>query len=152
MIDIGYGSKNEVEKKLSNFNPISFVFDGIMCSCLEGPLQAFKCPDPITQIHMCSLSGKAAKMEGQTFNHWQERQTLYWLGREYIRSSQDYQDLLDRLYDAAFLASDEFRQTLKKSGCEKMVHTIGSHDSHQTVLTVTELTSRLYRLRDLLRH
>jgi hypothetical protein len=151
MLNIGFGSTHLIEKQLSNFNPLPFMFDGIMCTCLEGPLQAFKCSNPIEQIRICGLDGRSAKRAGKIHNTWKETQALYWAGVTYKRSGQAYQDLLDRLYDAAFTASLEFRQTLLQSDQDRLTHTIGSHDTHQTVLTVTELTSRLYGLRDTLR-
>jgi len=151
MLNIGFGSTNLIEKQLSNFNPLPFTFDGVKCTCLEGPLQAFKCPDPTEQIRICGLDGKAAKKVGRLFNTWKETQTLYWQGAVYARSSQDYQALLDRLYDAAFTASHTLRQTLVLSSNQRLIHTIGSHDTHDTVLTILELTSRLYERRDRLR-
>jgi len=151
MLDISFGSKHPVEKQLSNFNPLTFKFDSIHCTCLEGPLQAFKCADPAEQICICGLDGKSAKRKGRIHNTWKETQTLYWNGVTYERSGQAYQDLLDRLYDNAFNASSNFRETLQKSCNVRLIHTIGSHDTHQTVLTVPELTSRLYELRDRLR-
>jgi len=151
MLNIGFGSTNLIEKRLSNFNPLSFTFDGVECTCFEGPLQAFKCPDPIEQIRICGLDGKSAKKAGRTFNTWKADQTLHWQGVSFTRSSQDYQELLDRLYIAGFTASETFRETLRLSGNQRLIHTIGSHDTHDTVLTVLELTSRLYERRDQLR-
>tara|TARA_B100000745_G_C20086893_1_gene371374 strand:+ start:431 stop:889 length:459 start_codon:yes stop_codon:yes gene_type:complete len=151
MLNIGYGSKNPLEKKLSNFNPLPFTFDGVTCTCLEGPLQAFKCADWAEQVRICGLDGKAAKKAGRSHNDWKDTQMLHWNGVVYQRSSQNYQDLLDRLYDVAFAASAELHLILQQTGNERLIHTIGSHDTHDTVLTVLELTSRLYELRDRLR-
>lgn len=151
MLNIGFGSKHPIERQLSNFNPLSFTFDGVMCTCLEGPLQAFKCPDLAEQIRICGLSGKSAKKAGRTFNTWKKTQILHWQGVNFERSGQEYQELLDRLYNTAFETSAAFRQTLQQSRNERLVHTIGSHDTHDTVLTILEFTSRLYELRDKLR-
>jgi len=151
MLNIGFGSKHPVEKQLSNFNPLPFTFDGIACTCLEGPIQAFKCPDPAEQIRICGLVGKEAKRAGTIYNTWKETQMLHWRGIAYERSGQAYQNLLDRLYDDAYKESLNLHQVLQQSRNERLVHTIGSHDTHQTVLTVLELTSRLYELRDRLR-
>jgi len=151
MLDIGFGSKHPIEKQLSNFNPLPFTFDGIKCSCLEGPLQAFKCSDQAEQIRICGLRGIEAKRAGKIHNTWKDTQTLYWKGVTYKRSDQSYQNLLDRLYDTAFATSSIFRTTLLQSGNRRLIHTVGSHDTHETVLTVLELTSRLYERRDKLR-
>jgi hypothetical protein len=151
MLNIGFGSTHPIEKQLSNFNPLPFTFDRVICTCLEGPLQAFKCPDPAEQIRICGLDGREAKRAGKIYNTWKETQTLYWMGVTHERSGQTYQDLLDRLYDDAVKTSANLRQVLKQSSNERLVHTIGAHDTHQTVLTILELTSRLYEQRDKLR-
>ena len=116
MLNIGFGSQNPIEKKLSNFAPLVFTFDGVTCACLEGPLQAFKSKDVDEQIRICQLDGRSAKRAGRAYNNWKKSQTLHWQGVAYHRSSKAYQALLNRLYTVAFEASADFRQTLLESG------------------------------------
>lgn len=89
---------------LSNFAPHQFVFDGVQCNSMEGLLQAFKSPYPHIQIEICKLVGRAAKFRGKKID-WRKTQKLHWQGQSVDRNSQEYQELLDRAFDA--LASNE---------------------------------------------
>jgi len=97
-MDIGSG-KEYPSNALSNFAPHPFVFDGVECNSMEGWLQSTKFSNPDIQVEVCKLVGKAAKFKGKP-KKWFLTQKLYWQGVEYDRNSQEYQDLLDRAYDA----------------------------------------------------
>ncbi|WP_026839939.1 NADAR family protein [Citrifermentans bremense] len=141
-MDVG-GYTTGIAGRLSNFIPRVFVLDGFQCACLEGALQAFKFDDPEMQKRICMMSGKEAKTIGQTRNEaWQSSQTLWWQGRSYDRLSPEYQQLLDRLYEAALLSAD-FADDLLATGEEVLTHSIGEHDPRKTVLTEEEFCSRL---------
>lgn len=145
-MDVG-GYTTGIAGRLSNFTPRDFVLDGFDCACLEGALQAFKFDDPEMQRLVCMMPGKDAKAIGQTRNEvWQGSQTLWWQGKSYPRSSPEYQQLLDRLYEAALLSAD-FAEDLLATGEEVLTHSIGEHDSRKTVLTEQEFCSRLMALR-----
>jgi hypothetical protein len=73
---------------------------------------------------------------------------LYWLGKPIKRESQEYQDLLDRAYQAMFDQSDSFRRALKASGNSTLTHSMGRTSPKETVLTVREFCSRLTKLRN----
>lgn len=141
-MDVG-GYTLGLGRRLSNFTPRIFVFDDYLCACLEGVLQAFKFDDPQMQRWICMMSGKEAKSIGQTRNAvWQSSQTLWWQGKSYDRLSPEYQQLLDRLYEAALLSSD-FADDLLATGDEVLIHSIGEQDPRKTVLTEEEFCSRL---------
>ncbi|WQJ53427.1 MAG: hypothetical protein [Wendovervirus sonii] len=131
---------------LSNFAPHPFVIDGIQCNSMEGFLQSLKFKDPEMQKYVCTLVGKAAKFKGKPKKWWQT-QTLYWQGIEYKRDSQEYQDLLDRAYDALF-QNDGFQKALIASGNATLTHSIGKKNINETVLTTQEFCSRLIKLRN----
>ncbi len=132
---------------LSNFSAHPFVFDGVKCAGAEGPIQSFKFDDPESQREVCQLPGREAKAKGQERNEvWKNTQKLWWQGREYGRHSQEYQNLLDRLFDALFENLD-FRAALLASGDEELTHSIGNPDPSETVLTEQEFCSRLMKLR-----
>ncbi len=142
-IDIG-SEGEELGSKLSNFNPYSFVFDGIECSSMEGLLQSFKFQDPELQIKICQLV--KAKFKGKK-SKWFQHQKLYWLGKEYARDSKEYQELLDRAFDA--LSSNlDFFEALKKTSDKKLIHSIGKSQINLTCLTEDEFCSRLMNIRD----
>lgn len=128
---------------LSNFRPYPFVLDGIECAGAEGPIQSFKFDDPLIQKGICRLSGSEAKARGQERNEiWKKSQKLWWNGKEYDRHSREYQDLLDRLYDA-LLENPDFQAALLSTGDEELTHSIGSSDPKETVLTEHEFCTRL---------
>ena len=91
---INIGSKGCGEM-LSNFFPHAFVIDGVSCASMEGFLQALKFDRVHVQEEVCTLVGKKAKFKGKK-KKWFKTQTLWWLGKEIPRSSQEYQKLLDR--------------------------------------------------------
>jgi len=130
---------------LSNFSPHPFELDGVQISSMEGFLQSLKTSSPEMQKHVCTLVGYAAKKWGKHKN-WQRTQTLHWQGKEYMRDSREYQELLDRAYNA-LAKNDSFRRALLATGDSTIEHSIGRTDYKQTVLTRNEFCNRLHRLR-----
>lgn len=131
---------------LSNFQPRRFVFDGVECSSMEGLLQALKRSSPEMQVHICTLVGLAAKRQGGS--HWQRTQTLYWQGVEYKRDSQEYQDLLDRAFDA-LATNEKFCKALLATGEAVLQHSHGAKKKpSETCLTTREFVGRLTRIRE----
>jgi len=135
--------------RLSNLHARAFVFCGIECGSIEGVLQSFKHSDPIQQYVMCKLYGFEAKKAGK--NHdWKALQTLYWMSKAFPRGSSEYQQLLNSLYKAAYDQSKQFREDLGLSKGYKLLHSMGSDDPTQTILTRNEFISRLEWLRDMI--
>jgi hypothetical protein len=133
--------------KLSNFAGHRFVIDGVECYSMEGFLQSLKFKSPEMQVEVCKLIGSGAKKKGANKN-WKRRQILYWQGKEYPRKSKEYQQLLDRAYQAMFDQSESFRKALKASMGSTLNHSIGKTKESDTVLTISEFCRRLTRLRD----
>lgn len=144
-MDIGSGS-GYPSSALSNFSPHPFVFDGVECNSMEGLLQSFKFSNPDIQKEVCKLVGKKAKFKGKK-KKWWRTQTLYWLGVEYKRDSVEYQDLLDRAFDA-LSKNQSFMQALLSTGNSSLTHSIGKTNPSETVLTRNEFCSRLIKIRD----
>lgn len=130
---------------LTNFAPHHFVFDGVECAGMEGLLQSFKFSNPDMQVEVCKLVGKAAKFKGKK-KRWYQYQILYWKGVEYRRDSKEYQDLLDRAYDALY-TNPGFRKALIATCGATLTHSIGRKKKNETVLTQQEFCSRLMKLR-----
>lgn len=97
------------------------------------------------QRYVCTLVGKAAKFKGKK-KKWWKKQELYWNGETIKRDSEEYQQLLDRAYDALFENSG-FRKALEASKGYTLTHSIGKSDMTRTVLTTSEFISRLLKLR-----
>ena len=144
MADIG--SKCDYPlNKLSNFACSPFTLDGVEIMSMEGFLQSLKFKEPEMQKEICKLVGYGAKKRGKNKN-WQQSQTLYWMGVEYKRDSDEYQDLLDRAYDA--LSENEgFKKALLLTGDSNLTHSIGRIKQNETVLTRQEFCSRLMKIR-----
>jgi len=133
---------------LSNFAPHPFVFQGVECKSMEGLLQAFKFEQWHIQIEMCKLVGIEAKRRGRSHTKkWQKTQTLWWKGVEYDRHGKGYQELLDEAYDA-LATNEKFCKALLASGQAVLKHAIGRTNARETVLTVSEFTRRLTRIRE----
>lgn len=130
---------------LSNFSPHEFVIDGIKCASMEGFLQSLKSPYPHVQEEICKLVGFTAKRRGGVID-WKRTQTLHWLGKEYKRDSDEYQELLDRAYEQLSL-NDGFKRALLASGDSVLKHSIGKSNIKETVLTEREFCGRLMKLR-----
>ena len=143
-MDIGSGS-GFPSATLSNFSPHPFIFDGVECNSMEGLLQSFKFSNPEMQKEVCKLVGKQAKFKGKK-KKWFRTQTLYWQGKEFKRDSEEYQELLDRAFNA--LATNEgFKKALLATGNSTLTHSIGKTNQSETVLTRTEFCSRLTKIR-----
>lgn len=147
-MDIGSGS-GFPGGALSNFAPHPFVIDGIECNSMEGFLQSLKFSNPEMQKEVCKLVGKAAKFKGKK-KKWWRTQTLYWQGIEIPRDSQEYQDLLDRAFDA-LAQNSGFRAALLATGSSVLTHSIGKTKITETVLTRQEFCSRLTKIRERIR-
>lgn len=147
-MDIGSGHGYPSDA-LSNFAPHKFIIDGVECNSMEGFLQSLKFSNPEMQKEVCKLVGRAAKMKGKK-KRWQVKQTLYWMGKEYKRDSSEYQELLDRAYNA-LSQNLGFRSALLATGDAVLTHSIGKRDEKQTVLTQREFCSRLTSIRQRLK-
>ena len=143
-MDIGSGT-GWPSAALSNFAPHPFVIDGVECASMEGFLQSLKFKEPAMQAEVCKLVGKAAKFKGKK-KKWWKTQTLYWNGVEYARDSEDYQELLDRAFDA-LAQNTGFQKALLATNNSTLTHSIGKSKEQETVLTKQEFCSRLTKIR-----
>lgn len=143
-MDIGSG-KGYPASSLSNFAPHEFIIDGIICQSMEGFLQSLKFQDKEMQKHICTLVGKKAKFKGSKKN-WKKTQTLYWQGTPLNRDSKEYQDLLDKAFDE-LSKNTSFKKALLATNNSTLTHSIGKNKITETVLTRTEFTSRLTKIR-----
>lgn len=145
-MDIG-AKKGYPSSALSNFAGHRFTIDGIECYSMEGFLQSLKFKEPDIQETVCKLIGLKAKFRGKP-KKWYREQTLYWRGQEIKRDSKEYQDLLNRAFQAMYDQSESFRKALEASGSATLTHSIGKKKQSETVLTVSEFCGRLTQLRE----
>jgi predicted NAD-dependent protein-ADP-ribosyltransferase YbiA (DUF1768 family) len=148
-MDIGSG-KGYPAAALSNFAPHPFVLDGVSITSMEGFLQSLKFANPEMQKHVCSLVGRAAKSKGGGKN-WKRTGKLHWNGREIDRHADEYQDLLDRVFEAMFMTNESAKKALLSTGDAVLEHSMGKRSPKETVLTRSEFCSRLTRIRERLK-
>lgn len=145
-MDIKAGNKYPAGA-LSNFARRPFVLDDVQINSMEGFVQSLKFSNPDMQRQICTLHGKKAKMAGKN-KRWVEDQTLYWLGQPIKRDSQQYQDLLDRAYQAMFDQNPKAQKALLATGDAQLKHSVGRRKVNETVLTRQEFCSRLMKIRE----
>lgn len=102
------------------------------------------------QEQVCTLVGKKAKFKGKK-KKWFRDQTLYWKGRAIKRDSQEYQDLLDKAFNA-LAENKKFQKTLLDTQNANLTHSIGKNKISETVLTTQEFCSRLMAIRKRLKN
>jgi hypothetical protein len=86
--------------------------------------------------------GPHGEGKGQGKN-WRRTGTLYWNAQAIDRFSQQYQELLDRAFEALFAINASARKALVASGDAKLDHSMGKRSPKETVLTRSEFCSRL---------
>lgn len=148
-MDIGSGN-GYPSANLSNFHPYQFIVDNVLCNSMEGFLQSLKFSNPDMQEHVCTLVGKKAKFKGKK-KKWFRDQTLYWKGQPIKRDSQEYQDLLDKAFNA-LAENKKFQKTLLDTQNATLTHSIGKNKISETVLTTQEFCSRLTAIRNKLKN
>ncbi len=137
---------------LSNFTAFEFVLDQVPCASMEGFLQSLLVIDQREQQQICGMIGIEAKRLGERrLQELGETNRLWWRGKEYDRYSMEYQELLDRAYDA-LAENARFCAILLSTGEEVLTHSIARGEGlDRTILTEQEFCSRLMNLRDRLR-
>ena len=101
------------------------------------------------QKEVCKLVGKAAKFKGKKKKWWRD-QILFWQGQEFKRDSQEYQELLDKAFDA-LATNSSFKKALLATKNATLTHSIGKSKPTETVLTRQEFCSRLTKIRERLK-
>lgn len=147
-MDIGSGT-GYPSANLSNFHPHAFIIDGIACASMEGFLQSLKFENPEMQAQVCTLVGKKAKFKGKKKKWWRD-QTLYWRGNPMKRDSEEYQKLLDRVFDA-LSENTSFQKAFLATNNATLTHSIGKNKISETVLTKQEFCQRLTKIRERLK-
>jgi len=145
-MDIGGNNTAYPMGALSNFTARHFIFDGVECNSIEGVLQGFKSPYPHIQSEICKLVGIKALRRGRKID-WKKKQELYWKGIPIKRDSDEYQLLLNKLYNCIYEQDESFRKAIRDTGNGVLKHTIGKNKESDTVLTEREFCRRLTQLR-----
>ena len=146
------GSKSGLSKDLSTITARPFIFDDVECASIESFLQALKFDKVHLQQEVCKLSGIRAKERGKDRNNqWKIKRGVWWNDTFYARADENYQRLLNRMFIAVASQNEAFRQDLLSSGDLILTNNSGRNSISDTVLTQSELCSRLMKLRTLIR-
>lgn len=146
LTEFDISSKNEYPSSaLSNFATYNFTLDGIFCNSMESFLQSLKFEKIDIQHSICGMGSYDAWKLGRN-NKWFRDGILYWNGTDIVRTSLDYQYLLDRAYDEVF-KHEGFKKALGLTGDYVLTHKMGKTSPRITVLTRDEFTHRLTKLR-----
>lgn len=143
MIDVG----SEESPKLSNFTERHFIFRNVPCASMEGLLQSLKFPIIEKQNKVAGMVGIKAKRKGQKKKWWLDHK-LYWQGKEIDRFSEEYKSLIEEAFSEMFKQCPCFRNDLKETGQEVLIHSIGKNKENFTILTEDEFCSILMKLRN----
>lgn len=147
-VNIDFRSSVPVETKLSNFNPYAFVYDHVECASIEGWIQSLKSEDVDVQLEVCKLAGRTAKRAGRKLPDWRENGVLYWKGKAYDRTSNEYLELVTNAYQTMADANKEFRDWLVSTGDATLTHKVGSSVKAETILTEKEFCDILTMIRN----
>ena len=72
----------------------------------------------------------------------------YWVGKEYDRRGPEYQELLDRAYQARFDANEDYRNALGATKDYNLTYSIDwGRTPENSIITEEESLTRLYKLR-----
>lgn len=151
LIDLSYKGVG-MQRVLSNLFPYDFKISGIKCSSMEGFLRSLVEPDVKVQKELCKLSGFNAYATKFALRDWRPDQTLYWKGKSFSRESKGYSSLIDKAYDKLFRKNALFKKFLLSTKGTILIHSIGSSDEKESLLTANQYISQLYRLRSKEKH
>lgn len=150
-INVGYNlNKNPLSKLLSNLYHYDFKFRGFKFKSIEGFFQGIKFVDKKLQKKVFKMFGMEAYcIKGSSSYNWKNNHVIFFQGRPIDRKSNEYENLVDELYISA-LQNPFFRGALKNVN-KYIVHSIGSDNDDETVLTRFEFEKQLNCLKDFLK-
>lgn len=136
-----------LEQKSKSANSTFFEFGNKTISSVNAFLLALKEKNPLIQQKVCSLPEEKLKEAAKNIRLNYDTRTLYWNGKSFKRDSQEYKDLLKRVYTERYKQDSLFRKALRATKDYVLVHSIGKNDINETILTAKEFTDILNELR-----
>ncbi len=133
-INVGYNISGTYPKLLSNLFPYKFKFQGYYLNSLESFFQAIKFKETKLQKKIFKYSGKEALVLKEATNFdWSIEGYIYFKGKKIKRTSQEYDDLIDKLYISA-IQNSFYRNVIKKCPLP-IIHVLGKTNKNETVFT-----------------
>lgn len=148
-VNVGYSLHGMYPKLLSNLFPYKFKFRGCKLNSIECFFQGIKFPNKKLQKELFKYSGKEALVLQKSSDYdWKKTGVVYWKGKEIVRDSKEYDELVTELYISA-IQNIFYRNAIKN--CElPIIHAIGEEDKNKTVFTRYEFEFMLNCLHDFL--
>lgn len=136
----------ELQEKKPN---APFEFGSMKISSVNAFLLALKVQDPNLQKELAALPLDKVKEAAKSIKPTYDTRVLYWKGLPIERTSKEYSNLLDKIYNTRFQKDAEFRKAIRFSKqFQHLTHSIGKHDIKETILTEKEFISHLENLQN----
>ena len=140
---------NEVlEAKAKTFNGQKFKFAGLDISSVKSFILGLKTNDKELQKQLLLVPEDEVREVSKTITPHYGPRTLYWNGKAFSRSSEEYNQLLDKVYNARYKQDFKFRTALRTTKNAVLEHSIGKNDIGETVLTKNEFLKKLNNLQN----
>lgn len=137
---------NVINRKEKTPSATNFRYSGNDIASVNSFLLALKVKDPMEQKKVFSVSQENLKEVAKTIKPVYDTRTLYWMGKSFSRDSQEYKDLLTRVYTARYNQDAQFRRALRMTKNSILRHSIGKADIADTILTEKEFIRILKNL------
>lgn len=144
-INVSSGSRNYVERVLSNLSRSEFYLGGYCFQSVEGLLQGIKFPpDEPIRYEAFRLSGLPAKKLSE-----KAKNKSVWLldGREVPYGCEKHQELLKIAIEAKFKQNPDLMQVLVSTGDEPIIHELGLPENPKTSLPKEQFCQILMDIR-----
>lgn len=132
-----------LKAKTTSKSDSAFEFAGKKIESVNAFLLALKEQNPIQQKQILQLPQDKLKEAAQKVKLVYDERVLYWQGKKISRNSQEYKNLLKRIFSARFNNDINFRNALRAAKNYMLVHTIGKTSTSDTILTEKEFVGLL---------
>ena len=138
--------KQVIELQEKNRNT-SFELGSMKISSVNAFLLALKVQDPIRQKELSVLPLDKIKEASKSIEPIYDARILYWKGKPIERTSKEYSELLDKVYNIRFRKDINYRKAIRFSKQFKnIIHSIGKQNVADTILTEKEFISHIKKL------
>jgi predicted NAD-dependent protein-ADP-ribosyltransferase YbiA (DUF1768 family) len=119
MPNASFGSKNPVERQLSNLSYSEFIFRGRLCHSFEGFYQGIKRSGDDIQNHIFLMFGMYSKKQSKPTKH------VYFNGQVLKAGSDAHHDLLFEVQICKYTQHEDSKQALLSTGSSSITHNVG---------------------------
>lgn len=140
--------KQVLEAKNKTFDGQKFKFAGYDVSSVNSFIMGLKSNNPAVQKQLLLVPEADVRDVSKTIQPKYCPRTLYWKGKTFSRNSEDYKQLLGKVYKARYKKDSSFRKALRITKKSVLIHSKGKNDIGETVLTEKEFLKILKHLQN----